>query len=168
MRERDIGTDGLAGKAALGLQMETGAEVGTGVLGAGHFQPQMAADLTHFPQDRDPLVARKDQIGGDAKTWQRWTKMKEWRSRDGEQRAGLGESGAGDTVSHWVPGAGEEASFWVEGSEGLVGRNGVGGAGGLRIGCSFRSSGSGGQRQASQTRPSSPGTSLLTSPRTQN
>lgn len=83
MRERDVSTDGLAGKAGPGLQLETGPEAGTGVLGAEHFQTQMAAELTHFPQDRDPLGARKDQIGSDAKTWQRWTKMKEWRSRDG-------------------------------------------------------------------------------------
>lgn len=30
----------------------------------GHFQTQMAAVLTHFPQVSDPLVAKKDQIRG--------------------------------------------------------------------------------------------------------
>lgn len=127
---------GRRGRLRQGLQLDTGPEVGTGVLGAGHFQTQMAAGLTHFPRG-------KTRSGGDAKTWQRWTKMKEWRSRDGERRAGLGESGVGDTVSHWVPGADEEASFRGERSEGLVESNGVGGAGGMWMGCSFRPSGSG-------------------------
>lgn len=93
LHEGDISTVGPVGKAASGLQLEIGPEVGTGVLGAGHLQTQMAPDLTHFPRG-------KTRSGRDAKTWQRWTKMMEWRSQGGEQRAGLGESGVGHTVSH--------------------------------------------------------------------
>lgn len=85
-------------------------------------------------------------------------------SGQGAEGGGLGESGVGDAVPHWVPGADGEASFRGERSEGLVESSGVGGVGGTQMGCSFRSFGSG----ASQTRPSSPGTSLLTSARTPN
>lgn len=48
----------------------------------------------------------------------------------------LGESGVGDTVSHWVPGEDEEASLWVECSEGLVPNNRV--SRDMWMGCSFR------------------------------
>lgn len=58
-----------------GQQLETGTEVGEGVLGAKHIQTQMVAAVTHFLQVSDPLAAHKDQI-----RWVMRVEMLAWRS----------------------------------------------------------------------------------------
>lgn len=74
-------------------------------------------------------------------------------------------------MSHWAPEADGVASFQVESSKGWVHGKGIRGAGERHVdGVPFQKAappGPGTQKQASRTRPSNPGTSLLTSLRTQ-
>ena len=47
-RVRRMSVLGVSRKAAWGQRLETGTEVGKGVLGPGHIQAQVAAAVTHF------------------------------------------------------------------------------------------------------------------------
>lgn len=95
--------------------------------------------------------------------------LKEWGQR-GED--GPASQEVGDTVPHWAPEIDRVASLQVESSKGWVQRKRIRGAGEGHVGGvpiqKAAPPGPGTQKQASRTRPSNPGTSLLTSLRTHN